>query len=798
MIAPCLCLLAALIAGQADEPPPAPATQPARRPPLRLVARRGWDCRLLIRPSDVDLIRLHCGTTAGTAAAIAPEELATHVGEFRRLKEYVDAHLAGPLDFGGLYPVAFMHVATGMPGVSDVYTACVERELKNRAEFVLEFDDVAAALDWCRDAIDPEVAAAAAERLLRDLQPLRPEDSPFEHVLLHPKLCSLAAAIALRDVFDRGSEQAARVDEVIAAGTAYFETNLLPTLKQLRGTAPCPSVRADFEADAVLAAELWQSIDATAWEKLRDAMTDALDVYFWSDTQWPGLAAGVMHDMGTSSPLEPGQALSPLAPGVAEILAHRTGSPVAAYYAAAFDRSRPATTLRDAQRLWLRILHGRAGLRVANREHAPLARRLGNGWVLMRGDWGPGATLLAFDAEQPFWLPRQHLDAGQFQIIRKGRLAIDSGDDVAFEATRMRGGEQHLGKQPGEFDTYAAATIAHNCLVAVDPREASIMVGRQWLFLGSQRRPAIQRGPAPADIMQTKRALGRLTTFDTNRFFSFASADLTNAYEPRGVKAAERAILLLHDGLVVVVDRVEIGAANIKTAWPLHLPRAPTVGGNPLNNELRRRAEGNAAGEWVYPADKHWLATDDGGGRLFVRSILPRQRRWRIIGGPGEVLSVPRGPAAGRPYLGSSERGFEYWLTPAFLKGGVNAWYRLGSPGALGNAFGSGAGWGRLEVESLEDDAGRTFVHVLAPCDQSQAEPPPLIVQNFRERLVLKTELRGRSFTIELRIGESPPGHVEVFDPLVKETTKLTLPTAVAPVALIPSKWSDTSSELRP
>src|SRR5262249_14214690 len=157
-----------------------------------------------------------------------------------------------------------------------------------------------------------------------------------------------------------------------------------------------------------------------------------------------------------------------------------------------------------------RILHGRAGLRVADREHAPLARRLGNGWILARGDWGPGATLLAFDAEQIFWLPRQHLDAGQFQIIRKGRLAIESGDDVAYEATRMRGGEQHLGKEPGEFDTYASATVAHNCLVAVDPREATLMVGKQWLFLGNQRRPKLPRGAGLLSLEPAKRTMGKL------------------------------------------------------------------------------------------------------------------------------------------------------------------------------------------------------------------------------------------------------------------------------------------------
>src|SRR5262249_39710963 len=164
-------------------------------------------------------------------------------------------------------------------------------------------------------------------------------------------------------------------------------------------------------------------------------------------------------------------------------------------------------------------------------------------------------------------------------------------DDVAFEATRMRGGEQHLGKEPGDFDTYAAATIAHNCLVAIDPREASLMVGKQWLFLGNQRRPKAPRGAGRARVEPNKRALAKLKVFETNPVFSVVEADLTEAYEPRGVKMAGRLLLFLHDGLIVDVDRIEIGAANVKTEWVLHLPHAPTVGRQPLINELRRRAE---------------------------------------------------------------------------------------------------------------------------------------------------------------------------------------------------------------
>ncbi len=776
-------LFGLLLAQPSAESQPAP--QP-KRPPLRLDRTTVWRTQYLIRGPDVLRLRRRCGTSSGGAA---DAEYGRYVGEYQKLKRLVDQNITRAYEPGGLYPVAFMHLVSGQPGIADAYTSYVERVLADNKAWVLDFDDVAAALDWCGDAISDTVRTDVATQLTDAMQRLRDEDSFFEHVLTNPKLCHVAVAVALQGQWQSGSPQAERVSAVIDAAKAYFEKNLTPLVKQLDGTAPTPGIRSDFEADVVLAAEVWQSLDSHAWERLRDAMGHSLDVYFWSDTQWPGLRVGVWHDAGSDAPLSPGLGTSAMAAGIAELLAERTDSPVAAYYAEqANTNAGNSLGAREAQRLWLRIVYGQPDRPRVDRGRAPLARRLGNGWVLMRSNWGPGATLLAFDAGQPFWLPSQHLDAGQFQVIRKGRLAIDSGDDVRFEATRLRGGEQRIGTEPGDFDAYSSGTIAHNCIALAELREASLLVGRQWVFLANQRRPEVPRGPVPADISASPRATGRLIAFDTNENFTFVAADLARAYGVRTALVYERSILALNGGLMFICDRLVTANPDIKAAWVMHLPTQPTVGGAPLNPQLRRRKEGQKAGSWVYPSGSGWVGTEDGEGRLFARALLPTNRKLHIIGGPDELLTIPRGPSASRKYLGSSDRGFEYWLSPAMLNGGANAWYRLVNPGTLGPAFGVGGGWGRMEFEAADKGPNRLFVTALYACDKTLTEPPELDVRIDNDHLVVKTKESSRDITITLSPGGSKAGSVEIVDPIAKTKFSRDLEMSVAPDKPLPTE----------
>src|SRR5205085_2616536 len=117
---------------------------------------------------------------------------------------------------------------------------------------------------------------------------------------------------------------------------------------------------------------------------------------------------------------------------------------------------------------------------------------------------------------------RQHYDAGQFQVIHKSRLALDSGDDVKLEATPARGGRQGLGQFEGEgaFDDYAVATIAHNCLLLVDPRDRLRRDGRNWDAAGNQRPIEGDWRALGEPLESSERQTGRLLAFETNEHYS--------------------------------------------------------------------------------------------------------------------------------------------------------------------------------------------------------------------------------------------------------------------------------------
>lgn len=754
--------------------------------------------RVLLRPSDLPRLKARCGVERFDPAAQDPADpvtFASHTADFHRLLQWVDAHIDLAMEDGGLYLPAFAHLMTGAPGRPDKYTRCIERELARRQPYAVDFDDVIAALDWCWDALEPQTRRQAAAELARAMEPLTANDSPLEHYLFHPRLCHVAAALALRDEFSDGSVERRRIEQTLRAAATYFESTLPQYVSQLHGRAPATTLQSDFEADVVFAAELWHAASGEPyWPRIAPAMRDACDACFWTDTTYPGHFGALMHDFGTRAATVPGEAHSALARGVADVLARRTSSPIAAWYA---QLSRAVTADDSAAAmngLMLRIIHDVPDQPVADRTEAPLARNLGDGWVLMRSDWRPGATVIAFDAGQPIWLSRQHYDAGQFQILRKGRLALDSGDDVRLEAVPARRGAQGIGRKTGEFDLYAQATIAHNCMVICDPRDRLRWRGQDWPAVGNQRLMDGDWKQVSEPIESSQRQTGRLLAFETNAHYSYAAADLAKAYAVRTVLLYDRHLLFVGGRYLFVVDRLVTEKSDVGRTWMLHLPSRPLVNETNLDPEMRRLGTANDAGAWVYPQYKGWLSADGGQGRLYVRTLLPDARRWTLIGGPQKVEQVTAGQHRGRSYVGGGHDTFEYWLTPFSVSGGMNAWFRLGQPVDLGPAFGVGAGWGRLEVEPVDAAAESVMVHLLVPQDRDAPPPPEPEIRVDRGTggsgeagaaaladVALTVSLPGRDVTYEVTLTPRgpEPGRVRVvegqrviFDRLLSRTVQ--------------------------
>ncbi|MEE8170226.1 MAG: heparinase II/III family protein, partial [Phycisphaerae bacterium] len=549
-----------------------------------------------------------------------------------------------------------------------------------------------------------------------------------------------------------GSPERRRVRAILDAAAEYFENTLIQYVVQLRGRAPAASLQPDFEADVLYAAELWDAYtDGRFWPRLAPVLRDACDGYYWCDSHWSGLFDALHHDHGTASPDAPGLGQSALAAGAADLLAMRTQSMIAGWYA-----GRPAPVavrnldIRQVNRLWQRIVYDRGGSESSDPFDAPLARNLDNGWIVMRSNWRPGATVVTFDAGQPYWLNRQHYDAGQFQIIRKGRLAPDSGDDVLTEAVPVRGGRQGIGAEDDDFERYAAATVAHNCLLIRDPRNRLRMARRGWRALGNQRLIDGDWTDVASGIDGTDRQTGRLIAFETNAYYSYAACDLAPAYDAGAVHLYDRHLLFVGGRWLFVLDRVVTARPDIVKTWLLHLPNRPLLDGRDMDSQYRRKGDNNAAGVWQPASFEGWLSTDAGDGRLYVRTLLPEQRRWHLVGGPQRRLEIEQGAGRGTSYVGGEQDGFEYRLQPASAGSGSNAWFRLGKPLALGRAFGVGSNWGRLEVEPMNVAAEHSFVHMLVPVDRRDATPPEVDVRLEPGRVRVTGRIGANTYEVTL------------------------------------------------
>lgn len=717
--------------------------------------------RVLLCIDDLARLQARCGVRPITGST---EPFASHASDFQRIKKWADANIDLPLEDGALYLPAFMHVVTGTPGRPDAYSRCVERALAANRTAVVDFDDAVAALDWCWDALDAATRQAYARKLLDAAEPLAPTDGPLEHFIFHPKLCHVAAAIALQNVWLPASIEQRKVQRILDSAETYFEKTLPRILSQLHGRAPVPALQADFEADLVFAVELWNThTQGRYWPKIAPLIERLLDGYFWSQSDWPSFNSALVHDYGISAPEIPGTGLNALARGACDILARRAKNPLAGWYAALARDASAADDPRELNRRWLHILHDDPARPRVDRLEAPLARNLENGWLLMRSDWRPGATVVAFDAGQPFWLNRQHFDAGQFQIIRKGRLALDSGDDVSAEAVPARGGAQGLGPSAGRFDDYAVSTVAHNCVLIADPRVRLQRAGRDWPAPGNQRLFDGDFKPTDEPIEKTDRLTGRLIAFETNPHYSYAAADIARAYPAKAALLFDRHLLFVAGRYLFVIDRIVAERPDSRVTWLLHLPSRPRIGRRDLDSQFRRRGVNNAAGTWVYPPGDDWFQADGGEGRLLVRSLAPLQRRVTFVGGPQTVTPIADGRWRGRAYVGSNEKGFEYYIAPASSIIGLNAWYKLGTPDDIGSTFGVGAGWGRMEVEATDKSAETIFIHLLVPQDRT-AEPPAIATPKYENGILTVTLPAGDlQYEITLSPRGAEPGRVRAL-----------------------------------
>jgi hypothetical protein len=252
----------------------------------------------------------------------------------------------------------------------------------------------------------------------------------------------------------------------------------------------------------------------------------------------------------------------------------------------------------------------------------------GVGDLVMRNGWGPDSTWIEFTSG-PYLAKHQHLDQNQFTIFHKGYLAIDSAAD-------------YTDTESPNYLNYYRRTIAHNTMLVYKPGEQFFWAENLWPAAndGGQRMDSSRYWNTIRSVKdwEQTRDLWDVARMETTDYvaneFQYARGDATRAYSPSKLDLFTRELLYLpQSNLLVVFDHVRSKDPSYKKAWLLHGVNEPTV-------ENAERDQNVGHGGTSYSGAKTFTF-EDGGGRLLVHTLLPREHDTVKRGGPGWEFWTP-------------------------------------------------------------------------------------------------------------------------------------------------------------
>ena len=253
----------------------------------------------------------------------------------------------------------------------------------------------------------------------------------------------------------------------------------------------------------------------------------------------------------------------------------------------------------------------------------PLTRYCGSpyGWMVARTGWDKNSVICEMKINEWNFGNHQHLDAGAFQIYYHGPLAMDTGiyegDDGGYV------GPHNV--------NYYKRTIAHNCLLVMDPGEDFITAGFRRIEKindGGQRMPNRWSSAGELDDFlsrdyRTGQVLGRWAgPCVQSPAFSYLKGDITDAYSDK-VRGAQRSFVFINlddkeaPAALAVFDRVTSRDSSYKKYWLLHGMERPTVRANTVRYELNQRGwNGALLNTTLLPVVSNLLIEEVGGPGL--------------------------------------------------------------------------------------------------------------------------------------------------------------------------------------
>ncbi|MFW6107980.1 MAG: hypothetical protein ACOC70_02145, partial [bacterium] len=290
----------------------------------------------------------------------------------------------------------------------------------------------------------------------------------------------------------------------------------------------------------------------------------------------------------------------------------------------------------------------------------------GRGWfgyVQIRSNgWQPDSTVIEFKCGDRFWSHGFNTNQNAFYIYRKGRLAPHTG---YYSDRDHEGNYRYFGQH---MRNYYCQTVASNSVLVIDPQEWAhcrrrVMATQDedgyYPVYGSQRLHRggsncfsfdefLARMTAPSNPFEC----GDIVAFEHAPDFSFTyvCGDATANYNnPRVVYHTRdrenrpkldlftRSLAWLGNRHLVVFDRINALDASFRKAWLLHSLGKPRVSGKRTKVEVPGHIERFDGDLVTIDWQGTFIPTTDpkNPGRLFSKTLLPRERVIRRIGGKG-------------------------------------------------------------------------------------------------------------------------------------------------------------------
>ncbi len=232
----------------------------------------------------------------------------------------------------------------------------------------------------------------------------------------------------------------------------------------------------------------------------------------------------------------------------------------------------------------------------------------GPGYVYARSGWDEDATYFFFKCGDRF-TAHQHLDNGQFLIYsRGGELAADGGQYYHF-------GTDH-------DVNYHLRTVAHSTIRVYDPEESWHNIrAYEKLFDGvmdndgGQHHDFPHHNGAVGDAAQWNADrqlydLADLLAFQDEGGWLYTAGDCSRAYKRKKLEHFTRQIVYIRPGTFVIFDRVRTTKPEYEKTWQLMAINSPVQRGQ-------------------------WQVVTNGGGSLFLQTLLPREHSLSLHHGDG-------------------------------------------------------------------------------------------------------------------------------------------------------------------